>query len=330
MDKYNKHTYLIFLLCKEINYMNINRMKRGFFRLKNDPRSLFIHYFRKSIGKLLTDKQYLCIMNHMLLHKKLNLQNPKTFNEKIQWLKLYDRNPKYTMMVDKYEVKKYVQKLVGSEYIIPTLGVWDSFENIEFDSLPEQFVLKCTHDSGGLIICRDKNKLNLQETKTKIVSSLKQRYFWIAREWPYKNVKPRIIAEKYMENNGDEELTDYKWFCFNGDPKFLYISHGLANHQTATIDFYDINYKRMPFKRTDYKSSIKDTPKPKTYDEMIKIARKLSNGIPFVRIDLYEIGEKVYFSEITFYPCAGWLPLDPPEWDLKLGEYIELPKKQKY
>lgn len=312
--------------------MNINRLKRGIVRLKNDPRSIVIHYFRKSIGKLLPDKEYLYIMYRIMMHKKLDLKNPRTFNEKLQWLKLYNRNPEYTLMVDKYEAKKYVENKIGSKYIIPTLGVWDSFDDIDFKSLPQQFVLKCTHDSGGLIICRDKNRLDLEEVESKIEACLKQRYFWIAREWPYKDVKPRIIAEKYMENSGDDELTDYKWFCFNGEPKFVYVSHGLANHATATIDFYDMNYERMPFKRTDYKSSVIDAAKPDTYDEMLYVARKLSKDIPFVRVDLYEIDGKVYFSEITFFPCAGWMPIDPPEWDYRLGEYINLPirKEGKY
>lgn len=305
--------------------MNYNRIKRGFVRLYKDPQSLFIHYFRRSFGRILSDEQYIKFMNRVIMHKKLDLKNPRTFNEKLQWLKIHDHNPKYTQMVDKYEAKKYAASIIGEKYIIPTLGIWDSFDEINFDNLPNQFVLKCTHDSGGLIICRDKNKLNRDEAKAKLTSCLKQQYYWIAREWPYKNVKPRIIAEAYMENSGDEELTDYKWFCFNGEVKFLYISHGLANHETATIDFYDMDHKRMPFKRTDYKNSSEDIPKPSTYDEMLSIAKKLSEGIPFVRIDLYEIKGKVYFSEITFYPCAGWMPIEPPEWDLKLGEYINLP-----
>lgn len=309
--------------------MNIARIKRGLHRLNHDPKSLFIHCFRKSIGKILPDKQYICIMNHIVMHKKLNLKNPKTFNEKIQWLKLYDHNPNYTIMVDKYEAKKYVASIIGEKYIIPTLGVWNFFDEIDFNKLPDKFVIKCTHDSGGLIICRNKADLDYDTARIKITNCLKQKYYWIAREWPYKNVKPRIIAEQYMDNIGDDELTDYKWFCFNGVPRFLYISHGLASHETATIDFYDMNYHRMPFKRTDYKSSIEDVPKPVTYNEMIEIATKLSKGIPFVRIDLYEIRGQVYFSEITFYPCAGWLPFDPPEWDLKLGDYIELPSKKK-
>lgn len=306
-----------------------NRLIRGLKRLKNDPKSIWIHYFRATVGKALPDSVYLRIMNHVYMHKRLNIDNPQTFNEKIQWLKLYDRNPQYTKMVDKYRAKKYVSSLIGDKYIISTLGVWDKFDDINFDALPQQFVLKCTHDSGGLIICRDKSKLNIDEARRKINACLKQRYFWIAREWPYKNVKPRIIAEKYMESESDQELTDYKWFCFNGEPQFLYISHGLANHETATIDFYDIQHNRMPFKRTDYKSSTTDAPKPRCHSEMIEVAKKLSKDIPFVRIDLYEINGKVYFSEITFSPCAGWLPFDPPEWDLTLGKYIRLPEKKK-
>ena len=247
--------------------MNISRIGRGLHRLIYDPQSLFIHYFRNSIGKILNDRQYICIMNRIMMKKKINLKNPQTFNEKIQWLKLYDHNPIYTTMVDKYEVKKYVANIIGEKYIIPTLGVWNSFDEIEFDKLPNQFVIKCTHDSGGLVICRNKDNMDYKAAENKIKACLKQRYYWIAREWPYKNVKPRIIAEEYMHNSGDNELTDYKWFCFNGTPKFLYISHGLANHETATIDFYDINYKKMPFKRTDYKSSIEDAPKPVTYND---------------------------------------------------------------
>lgn len=304
-----------------------NIIIRGLRRLKNDPKSLWIHLFRTSIGKLFPDPVYLQIMNHVYMQKPLNLKNPQTFNEKIQWLKLHDRKKEYTKMVDKYTAKKHVASIIGSKHIIPTLGVWDKFDDIDFEKLPQQFVLKCTHDSGGLIICRDKSKLNIDEARRKINACLKQRYYWIAREWPYKNVKPRIIAEQYMEVEGDLELTDYKWFCFNGEPQFLYISHGLANHETATIDFYDINHRRMPFKRTDYKSSTTDAPKPRCHDEMIDIAGKLSKNIPFVRIDLYEINGKVYFSEITFSPCAGWLPFDPQEWDYKLGKYIKLPYK---
>ncbi|MCB6992801.1 glycosyl transferase [bacterium 210820-DFI.6.37] len=303
-----------------------NIVIRGLRRLRNDPKSLFVHLFRTTIGKTLSDVTYLRIMNHVYMHKSLNLKNPQTFNEKLQWLKLHDRKPRYTGMVDKYEAKKYISKIIGEEYIIPTLGVWDRFEDIDFDSLPNQFVLKCTHDSGGLVICRDKTQLNMEDTRRKITTCLRQRYYWIGREWPYKNVKPRIIAEKYMENDGEDELIDYKWFCFEGKPEFLYISHGLANHETATIDFYDMNHNRMPFKRMDYKSSAKDAPKPITYDEMVKLSKKISSGIPFLRVDLYEINGKVYFSELTFYPCAGWLPFDPPEWDLELGKYIQLPR----
>lgn len=299
-------------------------------KIISDPWILFPYIATRFRGfEWMNDDLYLKLMFRAKMGKRLNLDNPQTFNEKIQWLKLYDRKRIYTKMVDKYEVKHYVKEKIGDKYIIPTYGIWDSFEDIDFDKLPDKFVIKCTHDSGGLIICRNKADLDYNAARIKITNSLKQRYYWIAREWPYKNVKPRIIAEQYMDNIGEDELTDYKWFCFNGVPQFLYISHGLENHETATIDFYDMNHHRMPFKRTDYKSSIEDVPKPVTYNEMVEIATKLSKDIPFVRIDLYEIRGHVYFSEITFYPCAGWLPFDPPEWDLKLGDYIELPSKEK-
>ena len=283
----------------------------------------------RSLSRFIPDKLYLSLVFYKHFKHFPSFKNPQTFNEKIQWLKLYDRNPDYTKMVDKYAVKQYIAETIGSQYVIPTLGVWDRFEDIDFDKLPNRFVLKCTHDSGGVIICKDKSSFDIEAAREKITRNLGRNLYYYGREWPYKNVKPRIIAEKYMESESDQELTDYKWFCFNGEPQFLYISHGLANHETATIDFYDIQHNRMPFKRTDYKSSTTDAPKPRCHSEMIEVAKKLSKDIPFVRIDLYEINGKVYFSEITFSPCAGWLPFDPPEWDLTLGKYIRLPEKKK-
>lgn len=304
--------------------MGMKKIKKGVTLLFTKPGTVFFYLFRSTVSRCLPTSVYLKIVNRVLLKKKLNLKNPKTFNDKLQWLKIHDRNPNYVRMVDKYEAKKYVAEYIGEEYVIPTLGVWDSFDEIDFDQLPDRFVLKCTHDSGGLVICRNKNELDLKQAKSKINMSLKNNYYWNAREWPYKNVVPRIIAEQYMESDGDEELIDYKFFCFNGEPRFLYVSHGLARHETATIDFYDLNYQRMPFKRTDYKSSAIDAQKPKTFENMVSLAKKLSQGIPFVRVDLYEINGKNYFSEITFFPCAGWMPFDPPEWDSILGDYIDI------
>ncbi len=274
------------------------------------------------------DKQYIQIIYRMRMGKWLNLKNPQTFNEKLQWLKLNDRKPSYTMMVDKYEVKKYVADIIGEEYIIPTLGVWDRFEDIDFDSLPNQFVLKCTHDSGGLIIVRDKSKMDMEAAREKINKCLKINYYWHGREWPYKNVKPRIIAEKYMEGDqaGDRGLTDYKFFCFNGKPNVLYISRGLEHHPTAEISFYGMDGLERPFHRKDYKP-YHNAKIPSNFEEMKEIAERLANavGCPFIRIDLYSISGKVYFSEITFSTCNGMLPFEPISADGELGKELCLP-----
>ena len=272
------------------------------------------------------DKQYLQIMYRIRMGKKLNLDNPQTFNEKLQWLKLYDRRPEYTIMVDKYEAKKYVADRIGSEYIIPTLGVWDKFDDIDFDKLPNQFVLKCTHDSGGLVICRDKKTLDIQEARKKIEKSLKSNFFWVGREWPYKNVKPRIIAEEYMEDETDHELRDYKFFAFDGVAKALFIATDRGNLSSETkFDFFDIDFNHLDFTNGHPNSEVLPH-KPKTFDEMKKLAEKLSCGIPQVRVDFYEVNGKAYFGELTFAHWSGMKPFDPEIWDKKFGEMIELPE----
>ena len=263
------------------------------------------------------------------MRRKLNIENPRTFNEKIQWLKINDHKEIYTTMVDKFKAKSYVEKKIGKQYIVPTYGVWDRFEDIDFDILPNQFVLKCTHDSGGLVIVRDKLNFDKKKAKKKIEKSLRNNYYYSCREWPYKNVKPRIIAEKYLKDTqmNKSGLVDFKIFCFNGKAKFLYISQGLENHLTAKISFYDLEFNKMPFKRSDYEGFISDPPKPKNIKKMIQIAEKLAINIPFLRVDLYEVDEQIYFSELTFSPCSGMIPFEPQEWDLKLGDLLELPNK---
>ncbi len=282
----------------------------------------------KNLLKYLPDKPYLQLYYLAKFKKFLNLRNPLTFNEKLQWMKLYDRNPLYTTMVDKYEAKRYVADKIGEEYIIPTLGVWDRVEDIDFDALPDQFVLKCTHDSGGLVVCRDKSKLDIDAARTKLERSLKTEYFYQAREWPYKNVKPRIIAESYMEDERQQKgLIDYKFYCFDGKPKFLYVSQGLEDHATASISFLNTDWTFAPFKRGDYKGFDSLPDKPENYDVMLKLVEELSRGNSFLRVDLYEINHKVYFSELTFTPCGGMMVFQPEEWDLKIGQWMQLPKK---
>lgn len=276
---------------------------------------------------VIPDKAYLKLMFRFRTGKKLNLKNPTTFNEKLQWLKLYDRCPEYTTMVDKCDAKKYVASAIGEQYIIPTLGVWEQFDDIDFDKLPKQFVLKCTHDSGGLIVCKDKDKLNKEEARKKIEQSLKCNFYWVAREWPYKNVKPRIIAEQYMEDSGVDGLTDYKFYCFNGEPRFLYVSQGLENHATARISFLTLDWQFAPYERSDYKPFETLPEKPRDFDKMVSLAKELSKGQCFLRVDLYQIGEQVYFSELTFSPSGGFMPFREEAHNIALGEMIELPKQ---
>ena len=291
------------------------------------PKKVFSYLNQKFFNRLVPDVLYVKSRYKKRTGKKLNLKNPQSFNEKLQWLKLYDRNPLYTKMVDKYEAKKYVADIIGEEYIIPTLGVWDNFEDIDFDRLPNQFVLKCTHDSGGLVIVRDKEKLDKKKAREKINRSLKRNYFWANREYPYKDVKPRIIAEVYMEDEKSGELPDYKYFCFNGEAKVMFIATERSAKEETKFDFYDMDFNHLPF-TNGHPNSNKEIQKPEKFEDMKVLAEKLSKGIPQVRVDFYEVNGKIYFGELTFFHWSGMKPFNPPEWDLKLGEYITLPIKK--
>ncbi len=271
------------------------------------------------------DKKYLEKVFECIMGKELDLDNPQTFNEKLQWLKLYDRKPEYTTMVDKYAVKKYVADIIGEEYIIPTLGVWNHFDEIDFDKLPNQFVLKCTHDSGGIVICKDKNKLDLKSAKKKIEKCLKRNYYWSSREWPYKDVRPRIIAEKYMEDRQAHELIDYKFMCFNGEVKCSFTCSERFSEDGLKVTFFDKCWNVMPFER-HYPASKNPPKKPINYNKMIQFSEQLSKGIPFVRVDFYEINGQLYFGELTFYPGGGFEEFTPEDWDYKIGSWLKLPK----
>ena len=273
------------------------------------------------------DKQYLELMYWTLMHRKLDLQNPQSFNEKLQWLKLYDRNPDYTHMVDKYEAKKYVADRIGERYIIPTLGVWDSFDEIDFEALPNQFVLKCTHDSGGLVICKDKSKLDLRCAREKLEKSLKTDYYLNWREWPYKNVKPRIIAEKYMEDNKDKELRDYKIYCFNGKMKMLLVVQDRGIKATKG-DYFDEYYHHLDLTwGFPHAEQVPDIPD--SIHIMRELAEILSKGLPEVRVDFYYANGKVYFGEMTFFDGSGFEKIEPYDWDLKLGSWVDIESLRK-
>ena len=302
-----------------------------------DKDKRFLYLDSKGFFKNMDDKKYLEKKFNAITGLKLNLNNPKTFNEKLQWLKLYDRKKIYTKMVDKYEAKQYVKSIIGNQYIIPTIGVWNSFEEIDFDKLPDQFVLKCTHDSGGLVICNKKSEINIKEVEKKLNKSLNNNYYYKGREWPYKNIKPRIIAEKLMvdknviENKFESSgLIDYKFYCFNGQPKFLYVGYAniVNDVKKDMLSFYDLNWKKAPFYRQDYEELNFNPVKPEKFNEMITIAKKLSKDVPFLRVDLYYIDGNIYFSELTFFPGSGYGIFSPSEWELKIGEWIDLPENE--
>jgi len=273
----------------------------------------------------LKDESYLKIMFFKTMHTKLNLEEPKTFNEKLQWLKLYDRQERYAKLVDKYEVKQYVEEKIGKGYTIPTLGIYDEFKKIDFESLPHRFVMKCTHDSGGVIVCKNKDEFDKRKAQIFIEKSLSRNFYYYGREWPYKNVKPRIIIEEYMEN-GDSELIDYKFMCFNGEPKMVFTCTERFG-EGLKVTFFDLNWNKLPFKR-HYPPSDKVIEKPKCFDKMLEISKILSKDIPFVRVDFYEIKGHPYIGELTFYPGCGLEEFTPKEWDNTLGSWITLPKKE--
>ncbi len=267
------------------------------------------------------------MMFRLKMGRKLNLDNPQTFSEKLQWLKLYDRKSIYTTMVDKFAVKQYVADIIGKEYIIPTLGVWDSFDEIDFDKLPNQFVLKTTHSGGstGVVICRDKNKFDFDKAKRKLNYSLKSDIYMGFREWPYKNVPKRIIAEKYLKSEFGE-LRDFKFFCFDGCAKFLEVISDRERIDTETkLDFFDIDFNLLPFIQK-WPNSEGNIQRPLIFDEMNSIAEALSQDIPHVRVDLYEVDGMLYFGELTFFHWSGLVPFTPQEWDKTLGDMINLPK----
>nr|WP_289130582.1 ATP-grasp fold amidoligase family protein [uncultured Clostridium sp.] len=273
----------------------------------------------------MSDEKFLKKQFKNVFGYELDLENPITYSEKLQWLKLFDRNPKYTKLVDKYEVKKIIAEMIGDEYIIPTIGVWDKFDEIDFTKLPQQFVLKCTHDSGGLVICKDKNEFNIKKAKKKIEKCLKNDYYMQNREWPYKNVKPRIIAEEYMVDESGYELKDYKIFCFNGEAKAMFIASDRSNPKEETkFDFYDMNFNHLPFEN-GHPNSKKEIKKPESLELMTKLAETLSVELPQARIDFYDINGKVYFGEITFFHWSGFKKFEPKEWDEIFGGWIKLP-----
>jgi len=279
---------------------------------------------KKGLLRIIPDFLYLKILYRYKMEHDLNLKLPRSYTEKLQWLKLNFRHDLLTSLVDKYEVREYVEKKIGKEYLIPLIGgPWDCYDYINYNSLPETFVLKTTHDSGGIVICKDKKNFDRLFAKKKLESSLKNNFYWRYREWPYKNVKPRIIAEKYMVDESGYELKDYKFFVFSGKVKALFIATDRTAKTDTCFDFYDRDFTHLPIVN-GHPNTKKEIKKPKRFEDMIQIAEKLGEDFPHVRIDLYNIDGSIYFGEFTFFHYSGLTPFEPEEWDYKFGEWLKL------
>ena len=272
--------------------------------------------------RFLPDRAFIQLYYFARFRRLCNFENPKTYNEKLQWLKLNDRNPLYTKLVDKHEAKVWVAERIGFEHVVPTLGVWDSFDDIDFNVLPKRFVLKCTHDSEGVVVVSDRSQFDLEAARAKIEAALKCNFYYIGREWPYLHVEPRIIAEAYMEDSRYGELRDYKFFCFDGEPKAMFVASGRGAGQTK-FDYFDTCFNRLDIKQ-HYPNSEREVEGPETLDQMMDAARELSQGIPHVRIDFYEVDGKMYFGECTFYHFSGFMPFEPETWDDVFGSWLSL------
>lgn len=292
----------------------------------HNPATRFACMERLGLFDRMPDEQYLKLKYKSIFGKELNLDNPQTFNEKLQWLKLHNRKPEYTIMVDKYLAKQYIASRIGEEYVVPLLGVWDDPEDINFDALPNQFVLKCNHNSGvGMCICKDKSKLDIEKVKKELRKGLKEDYYLKFREWPYKDVPRKIIAEKYMEDAGGE-LRDYKFYCFNGVMKFVMINSDRNTDKPTRADYFDRDFNWLDF-TWGYSHAEVHPQKPEQFEKMVAIAEWLSKGLPHIRVDLYDCNGKIYFGELTFFDGSGFDKIEPLEWDYKIGDMLKLPEK---
>lgn len=273
---------------------------------------------------LYTDKFFIKRQFKHAMHCNLNLENPVTFQEKLQWLKLYDRKPEYTKMADKYLAKDFIQTRIGAQYVIPTIAVYDHAKDIDYDSLPEKFIMKTTHDSGTVVICRNKSLLNIKKTNSYLNRRLKVKYYLKEREWPYKDIKPRIIIEKLLGSDEDD-LMDYKFYCFNGTPKLLTVISNRWGSGGHKADFYDMEGKKVSITQPGYNSSEITPRLPIVFDKMKELAQQLSKNIPQIRVDFYYTGGQIYVGELTFFDSGGYLTFIPEKYNKILGDWIDLP-----
>lgn len=308
--------------------MSLTDKIKGAWNLATTP---YLRMYRDAMkGKYndMSDEEYLKKMYKLRLGQELNLDNPKKASEKMQWLKIHDRKPIYTTMVDKYDAKKFIADRVGEEYVNPALAVWDNAEDIDITDLPDQFVLKVTHDSGGFVICKDKATFDLEAAKATLAARKNRNFYWGGREWPYKDVKPRILAEPYIDSLGKLESIEYKLTCSYGWCGFFTVCGGPAHQELwkRSNDTFDRDFNLQPWYVYYPKSANPPTEKPKYWDKMIEIAEVLSKDIPHLRVDFYVHDDHIYVGEMTFFTWSGFLKFNLPEWDEKLGEMIKLPE----
>lgn len=303
----------------------MRKLKTFFGILLHRPTTILRAAGQNGLLNWIPDELYLKIIFRSVFRYSLDFKNVKTYNEKLQWLKLYYRKEELPKLVDKLVVRDYIKKVIGQEYLIPLIAKYDSVESIDWDELPDAFVLKCTHGSGCNIVCTNKSELDIEEAKQKLKRWMKTDYFYSGREWPYKHVSPRIIAEKYMVDGSGYELKDYKFFCFDGEPKICFVATDRGKKDTEVkFDFFDMNFSHLDIVQ-HHPISGKELTKPLSFEEMIRISRKLSRNFPHVRIDFYDINGHVYFGEFTFFHHSGLVPFHPKEWDYTLGSWLQLP-----
>ncbi len=314
-----------------MNKTEIEILKKGTLnKIENlfmDREIRFNYIVKIGLTDMLSDQCFLRMKYARTFNQKLCIDQPVTFNEKLQWLKLYDRRPEYTLMVDKYKAREYITEKIGEQYLIPLIGVWDSPDEIDFAALPDQFAMKCNHNSGlGMCICTDKSKLDIAKVKKGLARGLKQDYYLTGREWPYKDVPRKIVAEQFLKSDAGG-LTDYKLHCFNGVPKLILVCRDRFTQSGLTEDFYTPEWERMALKRPKVPNASVPLDKPEKLEELLVLATKLSRDIPFLRVDFYIVEGKIYFSELTFFPASGFAPFEPEEWDKMLGDWLTLPEK---
>lgn len=294
---------------------------------KRIPRRFWKKFSKTKLFRFVPDKIAVSIKYRNHFYKKLDLKNPQTFNEKLQWLKLYDRRPEYTTMVDKYRAKDYIAAVIGEAYIIPTLGVWKSFDEIDFDALPNQFVLKCNHGSGDAVICKDKASFDMESARRKLTAALGEDYYLQSREWVYRDVDRLILAEQYLEDAETGDARDYKFFCFGGEVKCFKVD--LDRFKERHANWYDRDGVLLPYGTLGAEPlTDREVRLPERLDRMMELAEKLSAGLPFLRVDFYYINGKIYAGELTFYPASGLTPFTDMEWDRIMGGWLKLPDRK--